>query len=443
MAEISRKDQKMLPPMTLQELYEQFCLWAADMNSTPSSLSTFCKVWRQQCWQAKLQVRSPVVLSRCQVCDDIAQARRQTHDPKQRQQLGNVLLQHVKEQQEDRLVYKAIREASRTGTSILSLILDGMDQAKFKVPRVKNGTNFLGNNSWRPQLHVSCCIAHGYMDMYWVGDENIPKDAAATVQQLSEMLDAVAKLRSDRNQKLQDHLVIQLDNTCRENKNNLVLRWGACLVGRGVFKSVSLHYLRKGHTHEDVDQRFKILATRLSRATLLENPEDFRTLMRTSLQAPAGQLLEVREMKIPYDWWRYYSSVRAFPFDLHGHTGPKACHVFRFLKWDTLSEVINSSASPLQSGDVILCTKHYMRDAIAAQPPLVVIPATSLSSLPVGCPQVVSSRIEMSKLQAKEYKKTAAACIRPPWTLVKASRYLEEYVTKALAGSCSEKPGSM
>jgi hypothetical protein len=357
--------------------------------------------------------------------------------------LGQTLLQHQKEQQEDRKIYKAMREASRKKENVLSMILDGMDQAKFKIPRVKGGTNFLGNNSWRPQLHVSDCIVHGYLDMYWVGDENIQKDANATVQQLNEALDAVATLRQTQN--FPDHLVVQLDNTCRENKNNLIIRWAASLVGRGTFKTVSLHYLRKGHTHEDIDQRFKILSTLLSRATLLETPDDFRTLMTKSLPVPSGQSLRVVTMHPPYDWWQYYGNPAAFPYDVHGHTGPSAGHAFRLVRWTASDSQSGSSLlpsgagnvapcvpSPLQNGDVVLCVKHYMRDAFAAQPPVVIVPAAAVERLPSGIPKHTTRRVEMAKAQAKEYRKTAAACVRAPWNLHRAAAYLLDYVQAAL-----------
>ena len=50
-----------------------------------------------------------------------------------------------------------------------------------------------------------------------------------------------------------------LDNCFRENKNQYVFAYLASLVDLNVFNSVTVDFLVKGHTGNEVDQLFSIL----------------------------------------------------------------------------------------------------------------------------------------------------------------------------------------
>jgi len=90
---------------------------------------------------------------------------------------------------------------------------------------------------------------------------------------LSHTLDKVAAGLSKRGRDLPVNLVIQADNTCRETRNQFLFQWAAVLLLRGIFRSITFHFLPVGHTHLDLDQRFSIIATALSRQKVLETPE--------------------------------------------------------------------------------------------------------------------------------------------------------------------------
>ena len=59
--------------------------------------------------------------------------------------------------------------------------------------------------------------------------------------------------------KLPRVLLLQVDNTCKENKNNTVLPYLALLVHFGVFDYVQVNTLLVGHTHCIIDQRFSVI----------------------------------------------------------------------------------------------------------------------------------------------------------------------------------------
>ena len=52
------------------------------------------------------------------------------------------------------------------------------------------------------------------------------------------------------------HLTIQLDNACSDNKNHLVLGYLGSLVARSIIGDVSVQFMPVGHTHIKIDQAF-------------------------------------------------------------------------------------------------------------------------------------------------------------------------------------------
>ena len=85
-------------------------------------------------------------------------------------------------------------------------------------------------------------------------------------------------------------LYIQMDNTCRDNKNKYTLTFLALLVELGIFRKVNLWLLSLlcwyycallqvklgclpvGHTHEDIDQTFSCISRHLKHRNALTIP---------------------------------------------------------------------------------------------------------------------------------------------------------------------------
>lgn len=51
-------------------------------------------------------------------------------------------------------------------------------------------------------------------------------------------------------------LRLQLDNTSKDNKNYTLIAYLAMLVHLNLIESIEVHFLLKGHTHNDVDGLF-------------------------------------------------------------------------------------------------------------------------------------------------------------------------------------------
>ena len=54
-----------------------------------------------------------------------------------------------------------------------------------------------------------------------------------------------------------------MDNTSSDNKNKMTIVFGQMLVASGLCGEVNFNFLPVGHTHEDIDQAFSVIAFRL------------------------------------------------------------------------------------------------------------------------------------------------------------------------------------
>ena len=143
----------------------------------------------------------------------------------------------------------------------MSIIIDGMDQAKTKLPdpvRHSKDTEPL----FQQAVHVTGIVDHGGTVPAQVlfEDGRATKDSNNTINSLCHTL-----REHQLDGPLPDVLYIQLDNATGENKNKFVLFFCALLVGAGVFEKVKLSFLPVGHTHEDIDQLFSRFAEALRR----------------------------------------------------------------------------------------------------------------------------------------------------------------------------------
>lgn len=92
------------------------------------------------------------------------------------------------------------------------------------------------------------------------------------------------------------HLALQADNTCREQRNSWTMLFSSWLVGHGVVRTVDELFYRVGHTHNECDQRFFVLASALARHDTLQTPEDSIGLtynMKILLGSVLGKIVQV------------------------------------------------------------------------------------------------------------------------------------------------------
>ena len=125
---------------------------------------------------------------------------------------------------------------------------------------------------------------------------DVPKDRSTTATCVCLALDEAGRVLTERGLDMPLHLVIQADNTSRENKNSTILGLAGLLVARGRFESVTIHFHRVGHTHGPLDQRFSILGTLLQRQRTLVDPNEFMHAILTNLPQIRNREVVVKEL---------------------------------------------------------------------------------------------------------------------------------------------------
>ena len=213
----------------------------------------------------------------CDTCKGYKQEMRASRlSPGARQAVLDRYGRHLASVWQDRLVYRNAQElslsfarmvlqegcrAERLGlnASFMALIADGIDQAKFRLPR-QNVKGHAFERLIRPALHVQGVWAHGLAYHLSVADADMPKDTNNNVESIARMLEHCLR----RSGGLPLGLHIQQDNTCRECKNQKILKFAIALVALNVFRWISLNYLIKGHTHEGIDATFGQITTKMA-----------------------------------------------------------------------------------------------------------------------------------------------------------------------------------
>ena len=186
----------------------------------------------------------------------------------------------------DRIVYWQARGESRACGSSVCMIIDGMDQGKCAVPRHKACQTKLLSGFVRPRLHLTSAIVHGHFVATYLSEADRPKDANTSIEIFAHCLEQLSH-RIDL--KMTD-IHLQADNTCREIKNNHLLRYAGGFVSAGVVRSVRVSCLRTGRSHEDIHQLFGQIAAHLKtlKSGLTSNDfvDSLRNFSRTKMQRP-------------------------------------------------------------------------------------------------------------------------------------------------------------
>ncbi len=265
---------RFLPPQSMVDLYSYHRACERD----PVAYSTFLRTY--QCkWKQTLRIRHSGMHSKCPDCEKYKELRRQATSVKDVETVTEKYCEHLKAQYNDRLVCSriaALAESSLNGEveldgSVLSVCMDGMDQAKFSVPRNLSMSKELCKLV-RPRLHVTGAIVDGCLEAYFLNDASIAKDANLQATLLSRLLDLV---QSNLQTKvamppMPQNLHVHSDNASGEGKNQTMMKLLSWMVWKGLFKTAEMSMFRVGHSHNKQDQRFAEVAEALARTQRLE-----------------------------------------------------------------------------------------------------------------------------------------------------------------------------
>ena len=270
-----------LPPGRLHDLYLQFLAWWDDQKATigvagvchegvagelncrrPPSFTSFCRRWHGK-WSRVLKFRQPTQHSCCQTCFELKVSMKEARgDLSKKLHYAHLLRTHIRAQYQDRVVNWSLRFASRQFQNVLVNITDSMDKTKFGIPRYPFGERPKELDGFnRPKLVCTAALAHGWCTYVCLADDDLNHGADAFGEVLLRVLEEVYKVSQATGRPMPQHLVVQADNTTAQCKNGLGTMLLAALVARYKFVTASLHFLRVGHTHEDVGQPLSVPQT--------------------------------------------------------------------------------------------------------------------------------------------------------------------------------------
>ena len=227
----------------------------------------------------KLAIRPASAHAKCSICvKHKCVIRKMGNDCLQRKAQLRMLAHHLHKQYQDRTEYWSCRARSRlpatsNGLKSLTIIVDSIDHNKLKYPKAP----FLEANKdfaslQRPHLDLTCAIAHGHGIYVFASEPHLPKNANWHIDVIGHVLERIGS----RFNLQETELILQADNTSRECKNNALTRALSTWVSAHKLKRAQLQFLLSGHSHEDVDAFFALLANELQSQLdrVLETPGD-------------------------------------------------------------------------------------------------------------------------------------------------------------------------
>ena len=137
---------------------------------------------------------------------------------------------------DQRARYHEIREKAEVDHSIMSVIIDGMDQSATNLPHLKKVSKFTVN-LWHLRTHFTGAIVHGKGSEGSLDFLQYPHDPNLTMNVLLRIL--LRNCGETTTTGLPAKLYVQMDNCGRENKNQMVFGFMALLVEQDIFTEVS------------------------------------------------------------------------------------------------------------------------------------------------------------------------------------------------------------
>jgi hypothetical protein len=294
-------------------------------------------------------------------------------------QSARALRQHYRDQYLDRCIYWNLRWMSCHQSSILVIIADSMDRAKFAWPRWVGRLSKEMAPFVRPKLVLTAVIAHGWCTMLFLSSELENHGSDAFCEMLVRTLQKVYELSQQSRRPFPQHLVIQSDNTTAQAKNQYACSFLAYLVCTFKFVTVTLNFLMVGHTHEDVDQLFALVLWLLVRKSGFETPAEILQFLKAQLQPymdGKGSILEAVQITAVRDFcsWLWPLGL-ALAEAFATRQGIEAPHSFAFKLSSCLTTAERELLEePAAEGAVYCCVKAYMRSTKLQQPPVLCIP---------------------------------------------------------------------
>lgn len=258
-----------------------------------------------------LRVRASSHHARCAVCVRYRLLIKRIPRGPGRQSQIEEYKKHLTRQYRDRQAYWGHRSKSRTeacsGVPIthLSVVLDGMDQAKHCYPKSSSMASKEFNSWSRPRLSATTVIAHGHAILIGLSPENVPTSGSRTMELVAYMMTKPLNYIHWPNV----FLHLEADNCSKELKHQTSLRMMATMVSLHRLRGCEFSYLQSGHSHEDIDAHFAVTSAWLNRFPELWCIDDFQKCLQNMLADKRVRINEPKREVLVFDQFRDWFPV--------------------------------------------------------------------------------------------------------------------------------------
>ena len=386
----------------MQSLYDLYKSGAGP-SQAQASLSTWCRVYQKN-WSATLLFRSAHQHTKCNLCTRLRVFRSLAKHPEQKRKVARAHELHVSRVLADRSTMHRLMRMSEqyartnTGEQIGFIQVDGMDHAKFAIPRWTD-TSKEWENRWRPFLQCIGGIFWGVCEYWFLFDCDLPKDANMQCTVLALITDDTQTRMAQKQTEFPRHLTLNTDNTPSETKNVTCFTFAAWLVFKKKVDTIDLMQGQIGHTHNEEDQRFSVARAALRRSDKLEVPTDFRDQIVKGVIPVRGRSQHAEVLTGSFDWNDFFSTMGNIRGLLTGHTetkhtkerGEEAVHFWRFMRRENVEcgvPLVEWPGYEHHPDDVVLMVKFYASSTTPCTALRVFLPAALLAKSPPQCAEL-------------------------------------------------------
>ena len=277
-----KKYQTNIPFAFQRTLYQTFVdFWMSEVEGgpgneaevyVPPTESWFLRVWKGRVPNLKCRAYNSFMM--CDDCVSLNDRLRLAKTDAEKQKIWKMKRNHLWMVKEERFDYaQRILLAKRRPDLYLNLTVDGSDNSSYGFPYLSERTHGSTKGHKVCSKHYAG-ILHDQFAACFAYATNLRGGSNVLVEITHRMLELY--LKDAPGNKLPPTLWIQLDNTCKDNKNRYVFGYVHMLVDNGLFQQVQINFLPVGHTHCDIDQLFSRVSVHLYGA----NCWDFADLLR-------------------------------------------------------------------------------------------------------------------------------------------------------------------
>lgn len=243
-------------------------------SQNPCNSSHFYQVWKK--YVPHIKCRRNHGFTVCDTCTHFKErlqrlARVEVHKT-ERTALKKGFDTHLKHICAERTEYRMVQNMAREKPKeVLSVIIDGADQAKFGLPRFPTQTKRETGDAVKQKvtgvLFHSGLLRQDFLSFFTSAD-NLPSGANQTINTFCRALFVLKEKREAHGlTTIPSVLCIQLNNTTKDNKNRFSMAFCDYLVHVGLFRRITVNFLPVGHTHEDIDRIFSRVSVHLKHRT--------------------------------------------------------------------------------------------------------------------------------------------------------------------------------